>query len=636
MAISSQSARNLGSKVLIRPNSQTKGIVSWLTTVDHKRLGIMYLVASFLFLFTATIESSLLRTQLIRPNNTFLSPEIFNQMFTLHGVTMVFLAIMPMGTGFANFLVPLMIGARDLAFPRLNAFGFWIYIAGATLFYSSIFLGGAPNAGWFAYAPLTSLSANPGHGIDFYMIGLFLAGIGTLATAMNVIVTIISMRAPGMTLWRMPMFIWMVLITMFLILFAFPPFTIALVQVIMDRSFGSLFYVPEQGGMPILWQHLFWIFGHPEVYIIILPAFGAISEVIPAFSRKPLSGYPIMVFSGMSIGFMGFAVWAHHMFTTGLGPYGEMAFAVTSFVIGVPTGAKIFNWVMTMWGGKIRLTTSMLFAIGFIVTFVMGGITGIMVAISSLDAQINSSYFLVAHFHYAMGGGALLGVMAGFYYWFPKFTGKMLSEKVGRVVFALIAVGFHTVFFPQHFLGLMGMPRRIQTYADGYGFNTLNLISTLGSYIALTGACLLAYDLIKTMRSKDRKAPNDPWDSRSLEWSIPSPPPVHDFDTTPVVVGQDTFWLEKYPQFKNISKQEESEIAKLAKESDKHGIHMPGASWWPLITSLALFFGGYSIIFDNILLGIIMAGLLIFSVHAWAFEGVGGYYVTLDDDGGKK
>ena len=626
MAISNPGTRVSNSKIFTRPDSTSKGLLSWLTTVDHKRLGIMYLVASFFFLFTATIESSLLRTQLMRPNQNIFSPDAFNQLFTLHGVTMVFLAIMPMGTGFANFLVPLMIGARDLAFPRLNAFGFWIYISGAILFYSSLFLGGAPNAGWFAYAPLTSLSANPGHGIDFYMVGLFLAGIGTLVTAMNIIVTIISMRAPGMGLWRMPMFIWMVLITMFLILFAFPPFTVALLQVILDRSFGSVFYVTSKGGMPILWQHLFWIFGHPEVYIIILPAFGAISEVIPTFSRKPLSGYPLMVLSGMFIGFMGFAVWAHHMFTTGLGPYGEMAFAVTSFVIGVPTGAKIFNWVMTMWGGKIRFSTSMLFAIAFLVTFTMGGITGIMVAMAPLDAQINSSYFLVAHFHYAMGGGALLGFMSGFYYWFPKFSGKMLSENIGKFVFALIAIGFHTVFFPQHFLGLLGMPRRIQTYADGYGFNTLNFISTMGSYIALVGALLLAYDIIRSLRSKE-KAPADPWDARSLEWSVSSPPPVYDFDKTPVVMGRDSFWLSKYPRFKEISNEEESDIRKLAKDSDDHGIHMPGASWWPLITALALFFAGYAVIFQSLLLGVASAMVLIFSVYAWAFEGVGGYYI---------
>jgi cytochrome c oxidase subunit I len=357
MAISRQPSRPASQVGLLRrPNAQT-GLVSWLTTIDHKKLGILYLVSSFVFLGAGTIESFLIRLQLMFPEQRLLNPDLYNQMFTMHGVTMVFLAIMPMGIGFANYLVPLMIGARDLAFPRLNALGYWIYLFGGIFLYTSWFLGGAPDVGWFAYSPLTSLSNNPGHGTDFYMIGLFIGGIGTLLTAMNLIVTIINMRAPGMTLMRLPIFVWMILVTMFLIVFAFPPLTIALFQVIMDRSFGTLFYVPEAGGLPILWQHLFWIFGHPEVYIIILPAFGAISEIIPTFSRKPLSGYPVMVLSGIFIGFMGFAVWSHHMFSTGLGTVANAAFSLTTIVIGIPTGAKIFNWLLTMWGGKIRFTS---------------------------------------------------------------------------------------------------------------------------------------------------------------------------------------------------------------------------------------------------------------------------------------
>jgi cytochrome c oxidase subunit 1 len=431
MAIGRQTAPGFGGDVgLLRRPVWTTGIGSWLTTVDHKRLGILYILTAFTFLALASVEAFIIRLQLAAPNQSLVSPEVYNQLFTMHGVTMVFLAIMPLGTGFANYFVPLQIGARDLAFPRLNAFGYWIYAFGGLFVYTSFFLGGAPDVGWFAYAPLTSLSNNPGHGVDFYMLGLFIGGIGTLVTAMNLIVTIFSMRAPGMTMMRMPVFVWMMLVTSFLIVFAFPPLTIALFQIIMDRTFGTLFYVPEAGGLPILWQHLFWIFGHPEVYIIILPAFGVISEVIPTFSRKPLFGYPVMILSGIFIGFMGFAVWSHHMFTTGLGPVANTAFSLTSFVIGVPTGVKVFNWVGTMWGGAIRYTTSMMYAIAFLIMFVLGGITGIMLAMPPFDAQATDSYFVVAHFHYVMGGGALFAFLAGVYYWFPKMTGRLISERI--------------------------------------------------------------------------------------------------------------------------------------------------------------------------------------------------------------
>ena len=464
MAISRRPTRPARNTGLLQRPTWTTGALSWLTTIDHKRLGILYLLSGFFFLGVGTIESTLIRLQLVAPNMKLLSPDLYNQMFTAHGVTMVFLAIMPMGIGFANYLIPLQIGARDLAFPRLNALGYWIYLFGGLMFLSSWLLGGAPDVGWFAYSPLTSLSNNPGTGTDFYMVALFIGGIGTLITAMNIIVTIINMRAPGMTLMRMPLFTWMILVTMFLIVFAFPPLTIALFQVIMDRSFGTLFYVPEAGGMPILWQHLFWVFGHPEVYIIILPAFGAISEIIPTFSKKPLFGYPVMVLSGIFIGFMGFAVWSHHMFSTGLGVVANTAFAITTVIIGIPTGAKIFNWIGTMIGGKIRFATPMLFAIAFLITFTMGGVTGIMLALPPFTAQVTDSYFVVAHFHYVMGGGALLAFLGATYYWFPKFTGKMLSERLGKWVFALIAGGLHVIFFPQHFVGLLGMPRRTQTY----------------------------------------------------------------------------------------------------------------------------------------------------------------------------
>jgi cytochrome c oxidase subunit I len=600
----------------------TTGIGSWLTTVDHKRLGLLYIGASLTFLAFASIEAFLIRLQLAAPGNTLLSPDVYNQMFTMHGVTMVFLAIMPLGIGFANYFVPLQIGARDLAFPRLNAFGFWVYFFGAVFLYSSFFLGGAPDAGWFAYAPLTSLSNNPGNGTDFYMIGLLVGGIGTLVTAMNLIVTVVSMRAPGMTMMRVPVFTWMILVTAFLIIFAFPPLTIALLQVIFDRTFGTLFYVPEGGGMPILWQHLFWIFGHPEVYIIVLPAFGVISEVIPTFSRKPLFGYPVVILSGIFIGFMGFAVWSHHMFTTGLGPVVNTAFALTSFVIGIPTGIKIFNWLGTIWGGKVKFATPMLYAIAFLVTFTLGGITGIMLAVPPFDAQAQDSYFVVAHFHFAMGGGALLAFLAGLYYWFPKMTGKLLDERMGKAAFWFNVVGFYLIFVPMHVVGLIGMPRRTQTYAEGIGFELPNLLSTAGTFVMGVGLTLLLINIVHGFL-RGKPAGNDPWDARTLEWAVSSPPPHHNFDHQPVVNDRDALWVQKYPE----SVHGERVPASASEPYDAVGIHMPGQSWYPFFMGLALLVFSYALLYHNFWVVGISVAMIFFFTYAWALEGVGGHHL---------
>ncbi|CAN5637282.1 cytochrome c oxidase subunit I [soil metagenome] len=616
-----------GDALLQRPAGYA-GIASWLTTVDHKRLGILYILTSFMFMGFASIEAFLIRLQLLSPNNTLLSPDVYNQMFTMHGVTMVFLAIMPLGIGFANYMVPLQIGARDLAFPRLNAFGYWAYLAGGLFLYTSFFLGGAPDVGWFAYAPLTSLSNNPGLGTDFYMIGLFVGGIGTLVTAMNLIVTIVNMRAPGMTMMRVPVFTWLMLVTSFLIIFAFPPLTIALFQVIMDRSFGTLFYVPEAGAMPILWQHLFWIFGHPEVYIIILPAFGVISEIIPTFSRKPLFGYPVIILSGIFIGFMGFAVWTHHMFTTGLGPVVNTAFALTSFVIGIPTGVKVFNWLGTMWGGKIVFTTSMLYAIAFLVTFTLGGVTGIMLAVPPFDAQAQDSYFVVAHFHFVMGGGALLSFFAALFYWFPKMTGRMISERLGKISFWLLVPGFYVIFFPQHFLGLMGMPRRTQTYVEGIGLEIWNQVSTFGTFIMGAGMLLLAFAVLSAFRN-GRPAGNDPWDGRTLEWSTTSPPPYYDFDRQPVVNDRDAHWVQKYPE--SVHGERVPESASLP--YDAGGIHIPGASWYPFLAAVAMLPMSYGLLYNNWwVLGISLLGIVL-ATYGWALEGVGGKHIHIDHGG---
>jgi cytochrome c oxidase subunit I len=604
--------------LLTRPSSD-RGLASWLTTVDHKRLGILYIVTSFMFMGFASIEAFLIRLQLFTPRATLLSPDVYNQMFTMHGVTMVFLAIMPLGIGLANYMVPLQIGARDLAFPRLNAFGYWVYLVGGLFLYTSFFLGGAPDVGWFAYAPLTSLSNNPGVGTDFYMIGLFVGGIGTLVTAMNLIVTIINMRAPGMTMMRVPVFTWMMLVTSFLIVFAFPPLTIALFQVIMDRTFGTLFYVPAAGAMPILWQHLFWIFGHPEVYIIVLPAFGVISEVIPTFSRKPLFGYPVVILSGIFIGFMGFAVWTHHMFTTGLGPVVNTAFALTSFVIGIPTGVKIFNWLGTMWGGKIVLSTAMLYAIAFLVTFTFGGITGIMLAVPPFDAQAQDTYFVVGHFHYAMGGGALLSFFAAVFYWFPKITGKMISERLGKTSFWFTAIGFYMIFIPMHFVGLMGMPRRTVTYIEGIGFEIWNQISTYGTFVMMIGLIVMLLAVILALRSGP-PAGNDPWDGRTLEWATTSPPPYYDFERQPVVNDRDAHWVQKYPE--SVHGERVPETASIP--YDAHGIHVPGQSWYPFIAAFAMLPMSYGLLYNNYwVLGLSIFAIVV-ATYLWALEGVGG------------
>ena len=628
MATTTEAVEPTSNKLFARP-TWTTGIGSWLTTVDHKRLGILYILTSFAFMGAASIEAFIMRLQLMRPGQDLVSPDVFNQLFTMHGVTMVFLAIMPLGIGFANYFVPLMIGARDLALPRLNAFGYWLFVLSGLMIYTSFLLGGAPDVGWVAYAPLTSLSNNPGMGVDFYVFGLFINGIGTTATAMNLIVTIVNMRAPGMTFMRMPVFPWLMLITSFMIIFAFPPLTIAFLELIIDRTFGALFFVPAAGALPILWQHLFWIFGHPEVYIIILPAFGMISEMIPTFSRKPIFGYPVMILASILIAFMGFAVWTHHMFTTGLGPVVNTAFSLTSFIIGIPTGVKIFNWLGTLWGGSIRFTVPLLYSLAFIVTFTLGGITGIMVAMPTFDAQVHDTYFVVAHFHYVMGGGALLTFLGALYYWFPKMTGRMLNEGVGKVAWGFIVVGFHTIFFPQHIAGMLGMPRRIQTYPDGIGLEIWNFASTFGTFIMGIGMILVLGSVIYAFR-RGRIAGNDPWDARTLEWATPSPTPFYNFKTQPVVNSLDAFWAWKHPESLNV---DPIDPATAGKKYDAHGVHIPGQSWYPLLSVVCLIIGAYGLIYDNWILAIIAGFAFVFSIFGWAFEGVGGRHIHPELEG---
>ncbi|MAG36181.1 MAG: cytochrome c oxidase subunit I [Dehalococcoidia bacterium] len=523
------------------PPASVPGWMKWLTTVDHKRIGILYTVTGVLFFFVGGIEALFLRTQLALPANNLINGDWFNQLLTMHGTTMVFMAVMPINVGLGNYIIPIMLGAHDMAYPRLNAMSYWLFLFGSLLMTGSFVSGGAPDTGWFGYAPLTESQYATTHGVDFWILGLLVLGIGSMAGAFNFIVTIVKLRAPGMTFSRMPMFVWMTLITSFLLIFAFPSITAALILLLFDRYLGTHFYMVEQGGDPLLWQHLFWFFGHPEVYILILPPMGIISDILPTFSRKPLFGYPVVVYSGLAIGFLGFSVWAHHMFAVGMGPVANAAFATTSMFIAVPTGVKIFNWIATMWGGSLRLNSAMLFAVGFVAMFIIGGISGISLASPPLDFQATDTYFVVAHFHYVLFGGSIFGIFAGIYYWYPKMTGRVLSEALGKWQFWIMMIGFNITFFPQHYLGLAGMPRRIYTYASGLGFDDWNLVSSIGAYI-LAGSFLIFIWNVIVSASRSRAAPADPWGGHSLEWAASSPPAEHNFVVVPTVQSRHPMW----------------------------------------------------------------------------------------------
>ncbi|MDH4044634.1 MAG: cytochrome c oxidase subunit I, partial [Gemmatimonadota bacterium] len=537
------------------PHSETAvptapaGLWSWVTTTDHKRIGILYGVTAFFFFLVGGLEALVIRLQLGAPGNTLVSAEFYNQLFTMHGTTMVFLAIMPLSAAFFNFIIPLQIGARDVAFPRLNAFSYWVFLLGGLFMNASFFVGPllgsdalsvAPNGGWFGYANLTSTQYSPGPNIDFWVLGLQILGIASLAAGFNFITTIINLRAPGMKLMRMPVFTWMSFVTQFLIVTAFPVITIGLVFLMFDRVFGTNFYRVSAGGDVLLWQHLFWLFGHPEVYILILPAMGIVSEVLPTFSRKPLFGYAVVVYSGVLIGVVGWGVWAHHMFSTGLGPIADSVFSASTMLIAVPTGVKIFNWIATMWGGRITFAAPMLFAIGFISLFVIGGLSGVMHSSPPADLQQTDTYFVVAHFHYVLFGGAIFGLFAGMYYWWPKIFGHTLREGLGKLHFWLMFIGMNLTFFPMHFSGLLGMPRRIYTYGPELGVDTFNLISTVGAL--LTGVALLVF-LANVIASRRGAAPGaNPWNAPTLEWATDSPPPVYNFSVIPTVHAANPLW----------------------------------------------------------------------------------------------
>jgi cytochrome c oxidase subunit 1 len=526
----------------------------WVTTIDHKRIGALYIAYGLLFLGIAGVEALVIRVQLMVPHNEFVSPQMFNRMFTMHGTTMIFFVVMPVLFGFSNYLVPLMIGARDMAFPRLNAFSFWLTALGGLLLYFS-FLGGnglygagsAPDVGWWAYAPLTLKAFSPGHSSDYWTIALIVSGFGSIGMAINVIATVLCMRCPGMHLGRMPLLVWLNLVMGAMLLIAITPLTAAQFMLTIDRYLGGHFFDTQAGGSAVLWMHFFWIFGHPEVYVLVIPAFAFISEIIPVFSRKPMFGYPAMVAATVGIGFVSMSVWAHHMFTIGMNSYANSFFALTTMAVGIPTGIKIFNWLGTMWGGRVVLKTPMLFAIAFLFQFLIAGLTGIIQAAAPFDWQLSLSYFVVAHFHYVIVGGILFALFGAFYYWYPKMTGRMLNETLGRWHFWLFVIGFHLCFDLMHIPGLLGMPRRIYTYEPGRGWDALNFLVTLGAFVQAVAVVLFVINLVVSY-FRGAPAGDDPWDAWTLEWSTSSPPPACNFATVPSVASRRPLWDLKHPE----------------------------------------------------------------------------------------
>lgn len=596
----------------------------YLTTVDHKKIAHLYLAGGGFFFILGGLEALVIRIQLIRPENDFVTAGFYSEMITMHGTTMIFLAGMPILVGLMNAAMPLQIGARDVAFPFLNALSFWLFLFGGLMLNVSFIFGGAPDSGWTSYASLALQS--PGHGVDYYILGLQIAGAGTLMGGINFIATLVTMRAPGMTYMRMPLFSWATFITSVLILFAFPPLTINLFLLMFDRMFDTAFFNVALGGNTIIYQHLFWIFGHPEVYILILPLFGLFSDIFSTFSRKRLFGYTAMVFATMLIAFLGFMVWAHHMFTVGLGPVANSIFAVGTMAIAVPTGIKIFNWLLTMWGGQVTINTAMLWSLGFIPTFTIGGMTGVMLGSAVADFQFHDTYFVVAHFHYVIVGGTIFGIFAGLTYWWPKMFGRVLNETFGKLAFWFFFIGFHMTFFIQHFLGLWGMPRRYWVFLEnqGTGIEIGNLISTIGAFLMAIGSLIFIFNIFYS-KAKSGPAPADPWDGRTLEWSISSPPPYYNFEQLPLVRGLDPLWIEKTEGNGQIPPGEPLD-----------DVHMPNGSFIPFLMGLGFFVSGFGFIYQTShnLWYIALYGGLAFSIGCMVVRSLKddhGYYIPKEE-----
>lgn len=592
----------------------------WLTTVDHKKIGIMYLISAILMLFRGGVDALIMRTQLAVPNAGFLNSQHYNEIFTTHGTIMIIFMAMPFLIGLMNVVVPLQIGARDVAYPYLNAVSFWTFFMGAMLFNISFVIGGSPSAGWTSYMPLASNELSPGPGQNYYLLGLQISGIGTLLTGINFIVTILKMRAPGMTLLRMPIFTWSTLVTSIIIVFAFPILTVALALMTFDRLFGSHFFTLSGEGLDMLWANLFWLWGHPEVYIVILPAFGIFSEIISTFSRKTLFGYKAMVYSMIIIAALSFLVWVHHFFTMGTGALVNSVFSITTMAIGIPTGVKIFNWLFTMYKGRIQFTTPMLWSLGFIVNFVIGGVTGVMLAMAAADYQYHNTYFLVAHFHYVLIAGTVFACFAGFHYWYPKMFGHKLNEKIGKWCFWLFMIGFNVCFMPMYFLGLAGMPRRIYTYDPESGWFSLNFVATIGAFLMGAAFILLVYNIYYSIRRQKPEVSGDPWDGRTLEWATDGAiPPHYNFAVIPKVTGLDAFW-----RLKKEKQRERIDDAILP-------IHMPSHSGKPFMMSVFFFISGFGLVFEWFWVGIVGAvGVLVIMILR-SLECDKGYYVSVEE-----
>ncbi len=651
-------AERPATSIFRRPKSTT-GLWSWITTVDHKKIGIMYGYAAFTFFVLGGLEALLLRIQLAQANSEFLTAGAYNAIFTMHGTTMIFLFVMPASAAFMNYLLPLLIGARDVAFPRLNALSWWIFFFGAVFLYSTFFFGtslppigpdgipgnlapgggpgsfnwlaSSPDGGWFGYQPNAGPLYSPGTAMDYWAGGLQIIGLSSLVSAINFIVTTFNMRARGMRLLRMPVFAWMTTVVAFLLLFSLPIIAVALFMVTTDRQFGSLFFAADSGGDPILWQHLFWLFGHPEVYILILPAMGIVSEVFPVFSRKPLFGYSAVVFAGAAIAFLGFGVWAHHMFSSGITPVAQAAFGLATMTIAIPTGIKIFNWLGTMWGGRLRLNSAMLHAMGFIAMFTIGGLSGVTHSVVPSDWQQTDTYYIVAHFHYVIFGGAVFGLFAGLYYWFPKYSGRLLNEGLGKLHFWLMFVGFNLTFAPMHWLGMQGMVRRTWKYAPEMGLEAWNIVVTVGAFIIALSILVFMINWGMSRR-RGAVAGMDPWDARTIEWMTPNPTPEHNFTEPLEVTRLDHFWHLKYTEDaegRPVRRPEADElVARLDEEgrNPQRAIHLPSPSYYPFFTALGMPVLFYGIIYHTSAVGkaLIVLGILIIlvSLIGWGVEPV--------------